>query len=105
MSLHPGFVVLVHIKGLIFGIEKVDVGVPAVVVGETDVIPLAINRFDRCWSPQVRMDFLPNYYGSFLISYFNYRLPLPFCPFARLANCSFTTHIQFHSLYKSFLLK
>ena len=53
LSLHPGFVVLVHIKGFVLSMEKIDVGVPAIVVGKTDVIPLAINRFDRCWSPQL----------------------------------------------------
>jgi hypothetical protein len=51
LSGQPSLIDSIEVECFVFGVKKVDVGIPAVVIGETNIVALVINGLDRRWFP------------------------------------------------------
>ena len=85
----PSLEVLVGSEGFTLLAEKMQVCQAGFVIRERDVIMSSSNRFDRSWSPDVRMHLSTEFRGTLTNMFLGNRLPSGLCIDAGLAEGRF----------------
>ncbi len=99
----PSFELEVAFEGVRFVADKVNNSEAAVVVREADKVFLPVDCFDRCWTPQVRVNLLAHCASPFPFPNLLNGLPMPLSPITRGAKRRFAALVELHPCHQSLL--